>query len=165
MKTTLCFAAAACLLAGTAFAADSSSMSSMSSMSGMSSMASKTASVQNELVGVEAAWSKAFVQKDIAALSSIVADDWVGQNDSGKSQNKAGLLALVKSGALTVKSMKNRDVHVRAMGDWAVVQGADDETSSFKGKDTSGAYTWMDVFAKRGGHWVAIASQVTKVSK
>jgi hypothetical protein len=50
------------------------------------------------------------------------------------------------------------------MGDMAVVQGADDEKSTEKGKDTSGSYTWTDVFAKRGGKWVAIASQVTKTS-
>jgi hypothetical protein len=44
-----------------------------------------------------------------------------------------------------------------------VVQGYDDETSSEKGKDTSGTYSWTDVFQKRNGHWVAVASQTTKV--
>jgi hypothetical protein len=44
-----------------------------------------------------------------------------------------------------------------------VVQGFDDETSSENGKDTSGTYSWTDVFEKRNGHWVAVASQTTKV--
>jgi hypothetical protein len=39
----------------------------------------------------------------------------------------------------------------------------DDEKSTAKGKDTSGTYTWMDVFEKRDGKWQAVASQITKV--
>jgi hypothetical protein len=44
-----------------------------------------------------------------------------------------------------------------------VVQGSDDEKSTHNGKDTSGTYTWTDVFQKRGGRWMVIASQDTPV--
>jgi hypothetical protein len=60
--------------------------------------------------------------------------------------------------------MSNHDVNVRVMRNVAIVQGMDDEKSSYKGKDGSGTYSWTDVFEKRGGKWVAIASQVTKVT-
>jgi ketosteroid isomerase-like protein len=119
---------------------------------------------QKKLVDVEAAWSTAFVHKDVAVLSSTIADDWTGQNDSGKTETKAGLIASVKSGETAITSMTNHDLKVRVFGKIAVVQGADDEKSSYGGKDTSGTYTWMDVFENRGGKWMAIASQVTKVS-
>ena len=33
-----------------------------------------------------------------------------------------------------------------------------------KGKDSSGTYSWTDVFQNRGGHWLAVASQTTKVT-
>ncbi len=126
-------------------------------------VAADMSATQTQLVNLEAAWSKAMVQKDTAAISAIVADDWMGQNDSGKMEDKTKLIDEVKSGTMSATSMTNRDVQVRVMNNIAVVQGADDEKSSFKGKDTSGAYTWMDVFEKRGGKWMAIASQVTKV--
>jgi hypothetical protein len=119
---------------------------------------------QKKLVDVEAAWSTAFVHKDVAVLSSTIADDWTGQNDSGKTETKAGLIASVKSGETAITSMTNHDVKVRIFGKIAVVQGADDEKSSYKGKDTSGTYTWMDVLELRGGKWVAVASQITKVA-
>ena len=45
------------------------------------------------------------------------------------------------------------------------MQGADTETSSDGGKDTSGVYTWTDVYQKRGGKWMVVASQVTPVKK
>jgi len=38
---------------------------------------------------------------------------------------------------------------VRFFGDTAVLTGSDEEKSSYKGKDTSGRYTWTDVFVKR----------------
>lgn len=119
---------------------------------------------QQQLVDVEAAWSKAMTQKDIPALSAIIGDDWLEQNDSGKPETKVGFLADIKSGDMSVTSMTNHDLHVRLFHGTAVVQGMDDEKSAFKGKDTSGTYTWMDVFRKRAGKWVAVASQVTKVT-
>jgi len=119
---------------------------------------------QKKLVEIEWTWSNAFVHKDIAALSNIVADDWAGQNDSGKTETKAGIIASIKAGEMATTSMTNHDVKVRVFGNIAVVQGVDDEKSSYKGKDTSGTYTWMDVFENRGGKWMAVASQVTKVS-
>jgi len=126
--------------------------------------AADLSATQQKLIDLEAAWSKAQVEKDVAALSSIIADDWTAQDDSGKVTDKAQMLADIKSGKLAWSSVNNRDEHVRVMGTVAVVQGADDEKSTDNGKDTSGAYTWMDVFEKHGGKWVAVASQVTKVN-
>ena len=145
MKILICAGAAMLIVTGAAVAADMSA-------------------TEQQLVDREAAWSKATVAKDPAAISGIVADDWMGQNDSGKTEDKSQLLGDLKSGTMSATSMTNRDVQVRVMDNIAVVQGADDEKSSLKGKDTSGAYTWMDVFEKRHGKWMAIASQVTKVA-
>lgn len=116
-----------------------------------------------ELVAIEASWSKAVVAKDVAAVSKIVAADWTGQGVSGKTETKDKMLADLKSGSDSSSTMTNHDVHVRIVGDIAIVQGADDEKSLHKGKDVSGTYTWTDIFQKRGGHWVAIASQSTPV--
>ena len=53
---------------------------------------------------------------------------------------------------------------VRVFGNIGVVQGSDTEKSSYKGKDTSGKYVWMDVFQKqKDGKWQAVRSEVTKV--
>jgi len=119
---------------------------------------------EKKIVDLETTWSKAFVGKDIKTLSGIIADDWMGQEDSGKPTDKAALIGMVKTGDLTITKMTNRDLHVRIIGTVAIAQGSDDEKSTYKGKDTSGAYTWQDVFEMRGGKWVAIASQVTKVA-
>ena len=61
-------------------------------------------------------------------------------------------------------AIKDHDVVVRAFGNIAVVQGYDDARGAHKGRDSSGTYGWTDVFQNRNGHWVAIASQTTKVA-
>lgn len=148
MKRALLLLVAGLMMAGAAAAADM-----------------MAAAPEQALIDLEAAWSKAFTQKDTAFLSNTLADDWNGQDSSGVRLGKADLVGQVSSGQLTITSMANRDVTARIMGNFAIVQGMDDEHSSFAGKDTSGTYSWTDVFANRGGRWVAVASQVTKVEK
>jgi hypothetical protein len=68
------------------------------------------------------------------------------------------------SGVAKIDSITLSNMKVRVFGNTAVVTGADDEKSSFKGKDTSGHYVWMDVFVNRGGKWQAAASEFTQIS-
>jgi hypothetical protein len=144
MKTLVCACAALMLMTGVAAAADKMMK-------------------EQDLIDLENAWSKAIVQHDVATISSIVADDWMGQNDSGKPEDKMHFLDEIKSGKMAAASMMNRDMHARIMHGTGIVQGMDDEKSMAKGKDTSGIYSWMDVFEMRDGKWQAVASQVTKV--
>ena len=57
-----------------------------------------------------------------------------------------------------------REMKVKVFGNTAVVMGSDTEKSTYKGKDSSGKYVWMDVFVNRGGKWQAVASESTKAA-
>jgi hypothetical protein len=52
---------------------------------------------------------------------------------------------------------------VKVIGNVAVVQGSDTEKGTSSGKDSSGKYVWMDVFANRNGKWVVVRSQEAMV--
>lgn len=121
--------------------------------------------VAKTLTELEAKWSAASLTHDAKAVDAIVASDWVGRGWRGDQSDKAKMLKDVADKSSKVSAIKNHDVVVRVFGDIAVVQGYDDETSSAKGKNTSGTYSWTDVFQKRDGQWLAIASQTTKVVK
>ena len=125
--------------------------------------AAKDAATEKQITALETAVAKAFVDKDIKTLDMYTADDWTGQNDAAKPMTKAELLNAVKSGDITATSMTNRPLVIRVVGKIAIVQGGDTEKSTFKGKDTSGLYTWTDILENRGGKWVSIATQITKV--
>ncbi len=122
------------------------------------------ASVEKALMQMERDWTEAGLKKDAATLDKILAEDWVGQGPTGVVP-KAEALADLKSGDNKLESITLGDMKVRVFGDTAVVTGSDDEKSSYKGKDTSGHYTWTDVFVKRQGRWQAAASQGTLMAK
>jgi ketosteroid isomerase-like protein len=123
-------------------------------------LAKDTAKDEKELLQIERDWTQASLKGDAVALGKILGDDWVGQGPAG-TMNKAQALAELKSGENKTDSITLGDMKVRVFGDTAIVTGSDDEKSSYKGKDTSGSYTWTDVFVKRKGHWQAVASQAT----
>jgi ketosteroid isomerase-like protein len=125
--------------------------------------ASDTPADVKKINDLEAALGVAMIHKDVATLSNIVGDDWTIQSDSGVTGTKAGFIDDVKSGRLVITSFKLHDLHVRVIGDVAFVQGADDEVSSYDGKNSAGTYNWLDVWQKRDGHWVSIATQLTRV--
>jgi ketosteroid isomerase-like protein len=128
-----------------------------------SSAVADTASVQKEITSIETATAKAQVDKDIATLSGIIADDWVAQSEGGKT-TKASYLADIKSGKIASTSVKLHDVNIRVFGNIAVAQGEDTEKSTYAGKDVSGVYSWTDVFENRNGKWQLVVSQGSKLA-
>jgi ketosteroid isomerase-like protein len=62
-----------------------------------------------------------------------------------------------------VTMFRIHDIHVHVLGNVAYVQAFDDEESSYKGKSNNGTYNWLDVWVNRDGHWVSVATQLTKV--
>lgn len=115
-----------------------------------------------ELIRLEHAYARALMNKDMAFLRAYYAPEWRGGNWQGFI-TKARLISKVQDRRYVVKSMVLRDVRVRVLGATAIVQGVDDEVTSMSGRDTSGIWLWTDVFARRNGRWVAVASQTTEL--
>lgn len=116
-----------------------------------------------ELKQAERDWIAGQKAGDADKIGALIADDWSGLNSDGKKVNKQQYLADYKSGAEKFQSIEVGPMDVRVFGNIGVVQGSDTEKSSYKGKDTSGKYVWMDVFQKKDGKWQAVRSEVTKV--
>jgi ketosteroid isomerase-like protein len=121
-------------------------------------------SVQREFTTIENQWAEADKHKDAVALGRLLADDWVYLGPLGI-ETKAQHLAGLKSGDDNLESITLLDMKVRVFGSTAVVTGREHEKSSSKGKDTSGDYLWTDVFVKRLGHWQAVNSQDTPLTR
>ena len=118
---------------------------SLSAFGQAKSEAPKTsASVEQVLMQMERDWTKAGLNKDAAALDRIIADDWTAIDFQGKIETKAQALADLKSGSSALQSVELGEMKVRVFGNTAVVTGSDIEKSTYKGKDSSGKYVWMD---------------------
>ena len=115
-----------------------------------------------ELMRLERDYARALTTKDRAFLMRFYAPDWRGGNWMGF-WSKSTMLKSVLNARYVVKSMQLRDLKVRLVGDVAIVQGVDEEITSLDGKDTSGKWAFTDVFQRRDGQWVAIASHTSEV--
>jgi ketosteroid isomerase-like protein len=127
-------------------------------------VATDRADDEKAILKLENDWAAAMRARDFKALEAILAEDWILNGPFG-TFTRAQNLADLKSGDYRIESLTApHDMKVRFFGDVALVTGAGEEKSSWKGKDTSGNWVWMDVWVKRHGKWQAVASQVSLVA-
>ena len=126
-------------------------------------LTAKGPSTAEAIKQLEHDWTDAAKAGDAEKLGQILADDWMELTYDGKKLTKQAALADLKSGKSKVESFEFGPMDVKVLGNVAVVQGSDTEKSTTEGKDTSGKWVWMDVFAKRGGKWMAVRSQSAMV--
>ena len=117
--------------------------------------------ISQTLQATEWAWLSAEKNHDVPAFEKIVADDWIAISPDGKSETKAERAAEIKAAHTTSATMG--DMKVRVFGDTAVVTGTDDEITMEDGKKSSNHYVWTDVFVKRNGQWLAVASHTAQI--
>lgn len=133
------------------------------SVFGLTALAQDRQSVDKLIASNEADLGRAMIGKDTNTLSRLVGDEWTIQSESGTSGTKAGFIHDIESGKLIVRRFDLHDLHVKVIGDVAWVFGTDDEISSYDGKPSNGRYNWLDVWVRRDGHWVSVATQITRV--
>jgi ketosteroid isomerase-like protein len=119
------------------------------------------AATAQTLQAMERTWLNAEKNHDAATFEKLVADDWIAIGPDGKSQTKAERSAQIKAAHTTSATMG--EMKVRVFGDTAVVTGTDDEVTVEDGKKSTNHYAWTDVFVKRNGKWLAVASQTALI--
>lgn len=103
-------------------------------------------------------WVRALEARDLATLDRIMADDFIfthPMEGDGKSQ----FLADVESGDVRVERMGRDQVAVRLFGDTAVLSCRDTATWRYRGRDFTGVYKTLHIYARRGGRWQLVAIQ------
>ena len=95
---------------------------------------------------------------DVARFDEILADDFLCSLPDGRLIDRAAFLIQTAIPA-TISNLKAEDVNVRLMGDFAIVHARTTYTTQ-DGRQASGRYT--DVWAKRGGQWLAVSAHVTR---
>jgi len=125
-----------------------------------------TADVEATIKKIEQELTDTIVKSDTSAFEKYLASDYLGVGPDGVTQNKSELLADIKSGTLKLESSTLSDMKVQvADPDMAVVVYRSTDKGTYKGKDITGQYRWLDVFVKRDGKWQIAIDQGTQIAK
>ena len=122
-------------------------------------LATESERTAETLKQLERDWGDAEKAGDSEKIGRIVADDWIGVDNDGRTLTKQQLIAHIKSGKGKTESVELGPMDVKLLGDVGVVQGSDTETGTTNGKHTSVRIVWMDVFVYRDGKWLCVRSQ------
>lgn len=129
------------------------------------SIPSAGSQVEKQVMAAEQARTAALDRSDVPALEQIMADDVTYIHASGKADTKKSYLDAIRSGQLHYISWQPKDLHVRAVGDGAVIDGE----YAVRVTDSRVQPTPFDinifiltVYARRNGRWQQIAWQSTR---
>jgi len=104
----------------------------------------------------------AILQRDVATLEKIWADDYVFVNAAGDVLTKTDRLANIKSGATTLDSINQQEnVTVRVYENSAVATSRVTLKGQYSGQPISGEYRSILVWLKGSGGWQLVSNQLT----
>jgi ketosteroid isomerase-like protein len=119
-----------------------------------------------ELKAIEQQWLDAYMKSDAAFIKNLEAEDYSIIEPDGAVSSKAQDVKAVTDKTFVLKSATMSDFKCRMIGENCAVATALMKMSGTEdGKEFSGDYRGTDVFEKKNGKWMAVASQLTKVAK
>jgi len=126
---------------------------------------SKNSKTEKEVRQMIGKYRTALLQRDIATLEKIWADDYVFVNASGDVLTKAQRLANAKSGATTLDSIREEEnITVRVYENSAVATSRVTIKGQYSGQPTSGQYRSTHVWVKGSEGWQLVSNQLTALS-
>jgi ketosteroid isomerase-like protein len=95
---------------------------------------------------------------DVQRFDEILAEDFLCSNPDGSLVDKNQFLAQTGR-PVTISGLAAQDVKVRILGDVAIIHARTSYTTA-DAEQRNGRYT--DVWARRGGRWLAVSAHVTR---
>jgi len=111
------------------------------------------------LTALNADYIRSVQQGDVHRFDQILAEDFLCSNPDGSLVDKRQFLKQTAR-PVTITGLAAGDVRVRFLGkDAAIIHGKTSYTTA-AGEKRNGRYT--DVWARRGGQWLAVSAHVTR---
>lgn len=115
---------------------------------------------EQELLTIERRYLDAHIQRDVATLDSLLAEDFTIAHAFGRVSDKAARLSLVADSDFTFVDVNTFGVDAEVNGDEGVVTGRAVVTGSYEGREfKSPPYRYTRRFEKRQGRWQIVSVQ------
>jgi ketosteroid isomerase-like protein len=112
----------------------------------------------DELVALNRDYVDSVQRSDVARFDEILAEDFLCSNPDGSLVDRAQFLRQTAQ-PVSISDLRADDVRVRVLGDVAIIHARTSYLTA-GGERRSGRYT--DVWARRGGRWLAVSAHVTR---
>jgi hypothetical protein len=119
---------------------------------------------QQILIELERQWDAAFHRGDAKFIETLLADEFIATYGDGSRGDKAKELSLARDQRQQVDSRRLDEFIVKTFGNTAVVWFTQILVGPVNGKPTEVRYRYVDVWVNRGGRWLAVASQSTRLN-
>ena len=116
------------------------------------------ASDHDALLQLNRDYIDAVQNSDVARFDEILAPDFLCSNPDGSLVDRAAFLRQTAPPA-TIRDLASHDVAIRLMDDVAIIHA---RTRYVRADGQPGAGRYTDVWARRGGRWLAVAAHVTR---
>ena len=110
------------------------------------------------LIDLNKGYIRSVQQGDVAWFGEHLAEDFYASNPDASLVDKSGFLEQTAR-PVTIRGLTISDVKIRELGEVAIIH-ARTHYQTPDGQQRSGRYT--DVWARRGGRWLAVSAHVTR---
>ena len=111
-----------------------------------------------KILALENKWNLAYKQRDVAAMTSLLADDFIITVEDGNTYSKTGYIAHAGDSRTKVEVSELLDMKVRMHGNTAIVTGQYHEVGTDKGKGYEYHDRLTDTWMFLDGRWQVVAS-------
>jgi ketosteroid isomerase-like protein len=119
---------------------------------------------RHEIDQLEQAWKDAIVQRNVTAMESLLAEDYLAITPNGTLQSRDQTLAALRSGTLQIKSLDFSDRKVRFYGQTALVTSRAELTGTNAGANYSGSYRYTRVYVRNSqGKWKIVSFEASRI--
>jgi ketosteroid isomerase-like protein len=118
----------------------------------------------NQILQVERDWGQAYITHDLAALETILADDWTFSTADGGFKTTAQVIEEFRVDTMKYETITHQDEKVRVYGTTGVVTGEEIIKGSDGGRDVSLHTRFTDVFVRRDERWQVVASHESTIA-
>jgi ketosteroid isomerase-like protein len=118
----------------------------------------------HEIDQLEDLWRDAVLKTNVAAMDSLLADDYMAITPNGTLQSKEQSLASLRAGTVHFKSIEISDRKVRFYGATALVTSRAEVSGSSGGVDFSGSFRYTHVYVRDAlGKWKIVSFEANKI--
>ena len=122
-------------------------------------------SIEQQLMKLTEEFAAAEVRGDMAALDSLLADDFAHTHSTGRVATKAKDMDDIKSGRRRYESIHLEDLQVRLYGTTALTLGRARIQVINLGKTSNNYIQFLNVWVQQQGKWRMVAWQTTRVQE